>query len=129
MFRQVGRAPPAGIAFRQRDRRFSNGMTKRLRKASRSCLDADVPEFKAGIVIGRIISKRQKSGERMAALISGRGTLCHQHSGTGHWTNEVPAWLHGVEKFPALKLGKYWMTKRLRNAYDQISKCCRKRKK
>src|SRR5216684_1448166 len=134
MFRKVVEQQPAGICVSAaRPEVFQAEINKAvLLGIPVICVDADVPDSKRALYIGTDnVKAGRESLKRMAALLSGRGsivviTIPGQHN----LDDRVAGVADGLKNFPALKLTKILDDKGdARNAFDQVSELIQKKEK
>jgi ribose transport system substrate-binding protein len=134
MFRKVVEQQPAGICVSAaRPEVFQAEINKAvLLGIPVICVDADVPDSKRALYIGTDnVKAGRESLKRMAALLSGRGsivviTIPGQHN----LDDRVAGVADGLKNFPALKLTKILDDKGdARNAFDQVSQLIQKKEK
>ncbi len=134
IFRQVVEQHPAGICLSAaRAEIFQADIDKAIAQGIPViCVDADVPNSKRVLYIGTDNFKAgRESMKRMAALISGRGSIVVVTiPGQGNLDDRLAGVADALKNFPSLKLSKILDDKGdLRNAYDQISELLQKKEK
>src|SRR5467141_2771561 len=134
MFRRIVEQHPAGICLSAaRPEVFQAEVDKAMAQGiTVICVDADVPNSKRLLYIGTDNFKAgRESLKRMAALVSGRGSIAViTIPGQGNLDDRLAGVADGLKNFPSLKLAKILDDKGdLRNAYDQISELLKKKEK